>query len=386
MAWREDMRRHATGTQFNACGRLALGHPPSRAWIEYWQRHRLKGGTSSSRLIGDPPEDAVAGAVRREQSTFVEAVQRVSDFPLDVGEAGAIGWVKPVVDHHGPDEVWCADRRTREGANARSQFAVMIPAQMEDGMAEADQIPSDLTLELGGDLSPQRFMAAANAFFGYVQEISRAVAPEGEAPDWIVRTREGSHLLGLDPAPGAKAQVLKAIYTRARLGIDQLTDGERGDGAAKSPLLPDGAIKHLKALSEMSDRPQRNPVAVRLWIEKKPKPIGHQLAEAIMERWGEDYRDFGTIEGKLDAIQDRNNLQIRVYDAVLRQTVICHVDEGMLPEVFANFRKRVEVSGIIHYRRNGVPIGIDVESIERLLDDSELPSLDDVRGILRPEE
>ena len=252
-------------------------------------------------------------------------------------------------------------------------------------MAEADQIPSDLTLELGGDLSPQWFMAAANAFFGYVQEISRAVAPEGEAPDWIVRTREGSHLLGLDPAPGAKAQVLKAIYMRARLGIDQLTDGEGGDGTAKSPLLPDGAIKHLKVLSEMSDRPQRNPVAVRLWIERKPKPIGHQLVEAIMERWGEDYRDFGTIEGKLDAIQDRNNLQIRVYDAMLRQTVICHVDEGMLPDVFANFRKRVEVSGIIHYRRNGVPIGIDVESIERLLDDSELPSLDDVRGILRPE-
>ena len=32
MAWREDMRRDATGTQFHACGRLALGHPPSPAW------------------------------------------------------------------------------------------------------------------------------------------------------------------------------------------------------------------------------------------------------------------------------------------------------------------------------------------------------------------
>jgi ISXO2-like transposase domain len=40
MAWREDMRRTANGTQFNACGRLALGHPPSPAWAGYWQRHR----------------------------------------------------------------------------------------------------------------------------------------------------------------------------------------------------------------------------------------------------------------------------------------------------------------------------------------------------------
>src|SRR5271166_2489098 len=40
MAWREDMRRNDTGTQFNACGRLALGQPPSRRWAGYWQRHR----------------------------------------------------------------------------------------------------------------------------------------------------------------------------------------------------------------------------------------------------------------------------------------------------------------------------------------------------------
>ena len=39
MAWREDMRRRATGTQFHACGRLALGNPPSSAWVGYWQRH-----------------------------------------------------------------------------------------------------------------------------------------------------------------------------------------------------------------------------------------------------------------------------------------------------------------------------------------------------------
>ena len=55
----------------------------------------------------------MADAIRREQSTFVEAVQSVSDFPLDTDEAGAIGGVQPGVDHHGPDEVWCADRRTR---------------------------------------------------------------------------------------------------------------------------------------------------------------------------------------------------------------------------------------------------------------------------------
>ena len=43
----------------------------------------------------------MAGAVRRNKSAFAEALQRVSDFPLDVGEGGAIGRVKPVFDHNG---------------------------------------------------------------------------------------------------------------------------------------------------------------------------------------------------------------------------------------------------------------------------------------------
>ena len=46
--------------------------------------------------------------------------------------------------------------------------------------ATPDQIPTDLALEIGENLSPDRFMAAARAFFGYVQEISSVVAPEGE--------------------------------------------------------------------------------------------------------------------------------------------------------------------------------------------------------------
>jgi len=34
-------------------------------------------------------------------------------FPLDACEGEAIGWVKPFVDHYGPDEVWSVDRLTR---------------------------------------------------------------------------------------------------------------------------------------------------------------------------------------------------------------------------------------------------------------------------------
>ena len=108
------------------------------------------------------------------------------------------------------------------------------------------------------------------------------------------------------------------------------------------------------------------------------------VARIIDEDWRADYNDFGTIEGRLETIQDRDGkLLLQVRDAMLRQNVRCYFAEEMLPAAFDMFRKRVEVTGIIHYRRNGSPISIEVSQIEKLPDDSELPTLDDVRGILR---
>ena len=93
-------------------------------------------------------------------------------------------------------------------------------------MAEPEQVPSDLTLELGGNVSPDRFLGATRAFFGCVEEISRAVAPDGEAPTWTVRTREGSQLIGVEPAPGAITQLVREVYARMKHGVEQLAAGE----------------------------------------------------------------------------------------------------------------------------------------------------------------
>jgi hypothetical protein len=248
----------------------------------------------------------------------------------------------------------------------------------EGGMTEPEQVPSDLTLELGGNLSPARFLGATRAFFGCVEELSRAVAPDGEAPTWTVRIREGSHLIGVDPAPGVRAQLVREVYARMKHGVEQLAAGE-----IDAARLPDAAIRHLKNLSEYAERPHKQSVTVRIWVEKKAVALGSDVIHAIVESWEADYRDYGTIEGRLEAIQDHDALKIRVRDAALRQSIPCYVPENKLPDAFANFRKRVEVSGLIHYRRNGVPVSIEVNAIAPIPDDAELPSIDDVRGILR---
>jgi hypothetical protein len=248
-------------------------------------------------------------------------------------------------------------------------------------MATAEQIPTDLTLEIGSDLSPERFMALARAFFGYIQEISESFAPEGNVPQWIVRVREGSTLLAVDPGAGLLPESADIVYAHAERGMERLAAGDVDDSG-----LPEPAIKYLRTLAEAAEGVpgKTHPVPMRLWVKRKPIPLEPVIASVIREDWRANYSDYGTIEGRLESIQEvHSGLQFHIRDAMLRQKVRCYFPEELLPEVFEKFRKRVEVSGLIHYRKSGIPIGIEAERIQILPDDSELPTAEDVRGILR---
>jgi hypothetical protein len=244
-----------------------------------------------------------------------------------------------------------------------------------------DQIPTDLALEIGENLSPDRFMAAARAFFGYVQEISSVVAPEGEPARWIVRVREGSALLAVAPSPNMAPETARTVYVRAERGMRNLINRNIVDAD-----LPEPALKHLRILSEMTEAGPNKapPVPIKLWVEKKPISFEPTIASVSRDDVRADYNDYGAIEGRLESIQESyGTLQFYIRDALLRQRVRCYFPEELLADVFERFRKRVEVSGIIHYRKNGAPISIEAEHIIALPDDSELPTAEDVRGILR---
>jgi len=247
--------------------------------------------------------------------------------------------------------------------------------------ATPDQIPTDLTLEIGDNLSPDRFMAAARAFFGYVEEISQAIAPDSQPLRWVVRVREGSALLAVDPSLTTPPDVARMVYSRAERGIRHLIDRGIEDSGLTEP-----ALRHLRTLSEMTEAGPNKapPVAMRVWVEKRPISLEPTIASAIREEGRADYNDYGTIEGRLETIQESyGSLQFYIRDALLRQRVRCYFPEELLPDVFDKFRKRVEVSGVIHYRKNGTPISIEAEHVIGLPDDSELPTAEDVRGILR---
>jgi hypothetical protein len=108
------------------------------------------------------------------------------------------------------------------------------------------------------------------------------------------------------------------------------------------------------------------------------------------------YTDVGTIEGRLEEISVHGTPQampqIRIWDSVPvpGHSVKCAITEDRLPVVKELLGLRVAVTGPIHYR-NHKPMLIDVQQIQRLRMQDELPQIEtmepiDITGDLSPEE
>ena len=244
-------------------------------------------------------------------------------------------------------------------------------------MTTPDQIPTDLTLALGDDLAPEEFVAALRNFFGFINEITLSQEGDGADVSWVVKVKEGSSLIGLEPSGSAAPSRLAMIYEKARYAPTAVARGDI-EGAG----LSDKAVGHLKALADLSARHGERR-SIDLWIKREPINIGSGIAEAVQAGRDEDYYDFGTIEGRLATISDANgSISIRIRDFLYPKAIACIVPEKMVEKVLSSFRRRVEVEGRIHYRRDGTPISIEAMQIELLPEDDELPSASDVRGIM----
>ena len=244
-------------------------------------------------------------------------------------------------------------------------------------MATPDQIPTDLTLALGDDLSPEEFVAAVRNFFGYIKEITEAQAGDGADVRWTVKVKEGSSLIGLEPEASAPPSRVAMIYEKARYAPLALA---RGD--IKGAGLSDKAVTHLKGLADLSER-QHGRSDVNLWVLREPIGLGASIAKTVQSDRDLDYHDFGTIEGRLEAISDADGgIKIKIKDFLYTKPIDCVVPEKLVAIALGSFLRRVEVGGRIHYRKDGTPISIKVMEIDLLPEDDELPSASDVRGIM----
>ncbi len=194
-----------------------------------------------------------------------------------------------------------------------------------------------LTLDLKGNLPLEKFEKAIVAFFDLIKEVTKAALKEKQKIHWTVTVRAGSASVNAIP------HYEESVAPQAGKDIT--------------------AVK-IRSMSEKASVTPQMVVA----------------ADALITGQRQSY---GSVEGKLQTITERGGFRFVVYDSLYDHRVDCFIDEELMNRAVASFGKRVRVSGLVQYDHFGDPVSIKVDELYVFRPNKELPSVHEMRGILK---
>lgn len=267
----------------------------------------------------------------------------------------------------------------------RNGLAIEVKAKLASALrgvgqvAKPTDIDADLTFEISGSaVTPERFQRAMSAFFDLLSEVTKAVAPEGARVEWRVQVKQGSNLVGVLPAPGVSDVVAASVREAIVTGLERL---EREP--AEPFAFSEQALTSVRRLAAGLGTHEDDDTQINVWGQRAPVPITRHLGANVIELLREAYADEGSVEGRLKTVSEAGSFRIVLYEPVFERPVRCLVPEHLIPQALALFGKRVEAYGVVSYRRDGAVSRVAVKEIVPLPSEKELPSHEQVYGILR---
>ena len=232
-------------------------------------------------------------------------------------------------------------------------------------------------------VSPDTLKRAVSAFVDLLRGVSENVVGGGEKRiQWNMCLSEGSRLVVAHAVTDPETQ------RASELVIHVLQDGlkrlERD-----TPSIPSYFDERcLRAARELAMLRSENKGLdyVRIRSTGRPTEISERSSVCVDRLLGGQHQALGAIEGKLQTLSDRQTLQFVVYDSLYDRGVNCFIREDLVPQAMKAFRKRVAVTGVIQYDREGRPVSIRVEGIREFKDDADLPTVKSMRGIFKRSE
>lgn len=243
-----------------------------------------------------------------------------------------------------------------------------------------DRLKGELALELDADsVTAGEFQSALDAFLTLVRELTRQIN-ENRLPhdSWRLTVQEGSQIIAMTPDRSKLSEPVRtALYGALFDGLDSL------EREAKQPkYFTERALECARELSLVAHGPKDQGVPIRILSPQRARAVTRATWINVSEILDWKYEDVGTVEGTLEVVSAHNGYEFRIYEPLWLRAVRCHFREECLQDALTNFKKRVEVQGLIRYTKDGFPVSVNVVSIASLPDTKDLPSYKDVRGIL----
>lgn len=248
---------------------------------------------------------------------------------------------------------------------------------------------TNLKLKIDGDLTPEEFRKAVDAFFSLVKDVSSEIKDAKEIP-WKVEVDKGSTIIELVYSPTIEnVKFQKAANTVARAIPNGLSKLERGRIQRPPLYFKDKALQHVRELAAVKTKSSNikevniTSESYKRGFQKLPFSLTQRAIATVEELIGADYHSFGSVEGKLQTLSERGEKKCYIYDELFDQKIVCRIHGAIFQKAYNAFGKRVAVSGIVHYNKRGLPIEVNVQDIDIFKSDEELPSLKTLRGVFK---
>lgn len=149
-------------------------------------------------------------------------------------------------------------------------------------------------------------------------------------------------------------------------------EGQRPD------IVSDSAISHYSQLAASSQRIGE----IAVYDGQSQVAINDTTLENIRKLTGPKTKSVGSVLGRLESISVHKNNEIRVWDENSGKPIRCTYPRELEEIVKATLRERVLVSGLVSYNALGQPISVGVRELVRYPAADELPSIEDVTGLI----
>ncbi|HEX9938439.1 MAG TPA: hypothetical protein VGB15_14985 [Longimicrobium sp.] len=240
-----------------------------------------------------------------------------------------------------------------------------------------------LNLEFGGSrITLSDLVAASARVLGILTDVDARTSNEpGGSLDWVIRDlRPGSAVLEVYAEPKGKQTdpwVPSEVVRRFKSGIRHVV--ERGE---RPPYFSERAMQQAFELVTILNENGIN--AFRVGHNGEKVEITPALRKPVKEALEGSYKAIGSVEGRIEGLSAHEPpYSCTVYTLVTGEAIRCNfADPELLTTAYKHFRQRVTLRGVLTSRPNGEVTSMRVYSIDPFPADDDLPTVDDILGIL----
>lgn len=228
----------------------------------------------------------------------------------------------------------------------------------------------------GGHVRLEHLIDQLELFKRSLQGIDSSVDEKGRPAAYyrvVAATHSSPLTITLEPVPIRRKSGVES-YERVKLGHDRYFQEVANirDGKPPSPEVDD---EPLEALKELLDQRGKTYKSAAIHNNSIIVPFDEQLNKNVDFYLKESDKSFGTLRGKLDAVNLHGNTKaFYIYPITGPKKVRCDFMLADKEKVKQNLEKIVEVSGIKHFRPKSMfPHRMAVREIESVESPAESP-------------